>query len=670
MMVIFYGVLALLLSGALLSLALGRKEQALFAACFAVAGASAAGFLLSSRLLLTNTSLSGFLPIPLPLGQCLFRLDPLCAVFLLPAFLISGLAAILLPSCMRNMRTAGGQPHYGRHGFFFCLLIAGMLLVLTAADTVFFLISWEIMSLVPFFLLGIQDKDGMERSAARIYLVAAHLGVLPLLLLFAMMAAESGATAFALPENGWSSPGLFFVLALLGFGVKTGIFPLHVWMPVSYPAATGHVAIVLSGALVNLGIYGLLRIMELAGPAQAWWAYTLMAVGAGTGLLGVLFSLAQPDMKRALAYSSMENMGVICLALGAGLLAALHQAEFAMCLFFGGALLHLWNHAVFKSLYFLGANAVNQSVGTTTIRMLGGLQKHMPFTGFCTAVASAAIAGTPPFNGFVSELLLYVGFVVGAATLSATEANLFFWAGLFSLAGIAGFSLFSFTRLYGLVFLGSARSPVVAQARETGRDLRVVMAVLAALCLLGALAAPWLFFSLEPVIARLAGMAGSAFASAAQGMEFIWLLLIFVSGGCALLLFVFALFALWRRRLVRRNSSTTADTWGCGYLFPSARIQYTGGSFAQMPTQFFRTFLRPRIRTPELDANGELFPQRAAADFEVPDWAMTCWRDGPFQEIGRLADFAKDAQGGIVNVYVLYILIALLAALVWAFWWL
>ena len=668
-MVLLFAVLLLLFCGGTASLCMGRTARACTVASASCALACLLGFVFSLNLLLEGVTLSAALPITLPLGHCLFVADPVSAVFLLPVFLVAGIGSVLLPS---RMRTIDGQPHLGRHGFFFCMLVAGMVLVLTAADGVFFLIAWEGMSLAPFFLLSAQDKDSQERFAGWAYLVAAHLGVLPLLLLFASMSMEAGGTAFSLfaSFNGWENAGLLFALALLGFGVKIGLAPLHVWMPKVYPAAPGHVAAVLSGAMVNAGLYGIVRVLLLVGPPEIWWAYLLMAAGGISGVGGILFALAQPDMKRTLAYSSAENMGIICLALGAGLLALQTGATLAMVLFFAGALLHMWNHSLFKSLYFLGASAVSQSTGTTSINRLGGLQKRMPFAGSCMAVASASIAGVPPFNGFVGELLLYLGFVAGAIATRGTEATLVFWVGLFTLAGIAGLSLLCFTRLYGLVFLGAPRSSVVLDGRPASRSWRLAMATLAGLCIVTSLAAPYLFLSLEPALHTLVRALEKTphlldrrlFYEISQTLSY-------VSSGAMALIALAGLFALYRWKCVRRNSFETGLTWDCGYRFPSARMQYTGGGFAQFPAQVMRSFLRPKLETPRLDLRGEIFPRAASARFEATDWPESLWHTVLFRTVARLAESAKGLQHGLLNAYILYILIALLAALVWALGW-
>lgn len=664
----FHAVLLLLVGGGLASLFLGRSRHALTTASGASVLASLLGFNVTLSVFIEGSTLSGHLPLPLPLGHCLFQIDPLASAFLLPVFLLSAIGGALLPARIRALEQGDGPPvRYGRHGFFYCTLIAAMVLVLTAADAVFFLIAWEIMSLTPFFLISPQDRDSKERFATWIYLVAAHLGGLPLLLLFASMSVEAGSSAFAAlyAFAGWQSAGLLFALALAGFGLKMGLVPLHMWMPEAHASAPGHVAVLLSGTMLNLGLYGILRTLALLGFGSVWWAYALMTVGALSGLTGIVLGLAQSDMKRTLAYSSAENMGIICLALGGGLLAGHCGATTAAALLLAGVFLHMWNHSLFKSLLFLGANAVKESTHTTVSPLLGGLQKRIPFTGGCFALGCAAIAGVPPLNGFMSELVIYMGFILGSEATSG-ESSLLFWVAFFLLGSIAGLALFAFTRLFGLIFLGSPRSPAGLEAREPDSLLRAMLLLLALACLAVSLGGPWAIASLEPLLTsftlRLGLPAPLASGDFTTGIEVLrWYAL------CGLLLLLsFGLVALLRKRAVTANGSSGSPTWDCGYRLPSARMQYSGGSFSLSLALLLRPLLRPVLAVPVIRG---LFPPPQHALVTSPDWPTDLWERLLFKPVAALADKAKELQLGLVNVYVLYIFIALMTALVWALGW-
>lgn len=669
-MILYSAVLLLLLGGAVASLVLGEREKALDVASGCVLASSILGFAVSVYLLFRGETLAFSAPVPLPLGACRFSVDALSQVFLVPAFFLSGASALLLPARMRLLKQEAPKTvRYGRHCFFYCILVFSVVLVLMASDSVFFLISWELMSLAPFFLISPADRDSRERHAVWIYLVAAHLGALVLLYLFAGLSAGAQSTDFLLiaakaGEGGFASAGLLFVLALIGFGVKAGLVPLHMWMPEVYSSAPAHIAALLSGAMLNLGIYGIVRVLMLLGLTDIWWAYALMGVGAFSGILGILLGLAQTDMNRTIAYSSAENMGIVTMALGAGLLAGSSGAREAMALLLAGALLHMWNHSVFKSLLFISANALKESTHVTRIHLLGGLQKRVPITGATFAAGSAAIAGVPPLNGFMSEMLLYMGFAVAAFTLHGQEAAFYFWGAFFVLGAIAGMSVFTFTRTYGLAFLGEARSPRVAEAVEPDRLTQRVMLFFALLCFALSLLGPALYVFIDPAVSAIAAVIpGQSFSGPldqnALGRQ---LLCWYAAGGAG----VFALGAglyIFRRNLVRRNGSTQGDTWGCGYLAPSARVQYSAASYSRTLTGMLAPLVRSRESTPELT---DLFPSTSRATVETPDWPALVWEQLLFRPVMRVCEAAKGLQSGLVNMYILYIVIALMAALVYA----
>lgn len=664
------------LLGGLGALGLGNRSLAAKAAALGILAGSLAG-LAGLVFFFQNPgplppALGLELGLTLPLGKALFRLDSLSALFLLPVYLVSGLAALTMPS---QLRTLSNHVHPGRHGFFFCLLAACVVLVLTAADGIFFFMSWEVMSLAPFFLLCLPNAKAAKRPPSLTYFVAAHLGALPLLLLFAAMTVLAGSSSFPAYAALKDAPlGAFFLLALIGFGTKMGLVPFHGWMPEVYPSAPGHAAAVLSGVIVNAGVYGLIRVLSILGLASggtgpAWWAYALMITGALSGFYGIMQALAQPDLKRGLAYSSTENMGIISLALGAGLLAAhmspgrVFSSTTASSLFFAGAMLHLFNHSLFKSLLFLAANAVEQRTGSTAFHLLGGLLKRMPRTAACFAVGAAAIAGLPPLNGFMGELLMYSGFLKGAAIEPASGNTLIFWLGMFALASIAGFSLFTFARMFGLIFLGAPRTDAALEGREPRPLVRLAMLILAGLCLAAGIGAGFMLRPLFPAVFDLSLSLGLTPAAADQPVSLAGLTPWLAAGTCCLLLLL--IFGLWlnQRRVRARNGFAAGVTWDCAYRNPTARMQYTGGAFSQMPLRLMAGFLRPEIKTARI---GELFPGPSAASVKANDWLDKLWLTALFRPVARLAARAKALQHGLLNVYFLYILLALLLSLVWA----
>ncbi|HYL80989.1 MAG TPA: proton-conducting transporter membrane subunit, partial [Candidatus Acidoferrum sp.] len=471
--------------GGVAALAAGRSGR--WATVFG-AGGAVAGCLLA-----LGPALAALLGAPgqslrlawnMPGGTFFLGLDALSGLFLAPMLLLSALAAVYGTEYLSAFRA---QKSLGAAWFCFDLLLVSMAVVLTAKNSVLFLVAWETMALASFFLVTFEHERAEVREAGWTYMIATHLGTAFLLAMFLLLARAAGsfdfdrfvAAAVAVPGG----VGLVFVLAVIGFGTKAGFMPFHVWLPEAHPAAPSHVSAVMSGVMIKTGIYGLVRILTLLGPPQTWWGWLLVGIGVTSGILGVLFALAQHDLKRLLAYHSVENIGIIALGLGLGTLGMATGRPALAVLGFGGGLLHVLNHALFKGLLFLGAGSVLHGAGTREIDHLGGLQKRMPWTGACFLVGAAAISGLPPLNGFVSEFLIYLGAFSGT-TDSAGEAVLLIPAVVIigSLALIGGFATACFTKAFGIVFLGEPRSPHAAHAHEAGLAMRLPMVALAVGC--------------------------------------------------------------------------------------------------------------------------------------------------------------------------------------------
>ncbi|MCQ2445069.1 MAG: hypothetical protein MJ061_06250, partial [Mailhella sp.] len=351
----------------------------------------------------------------LPFGQLAFGLDPLSRIFLLPVFILGLTCALAGAISLRHSDPA--EHNLGAHWFFYLVLMLGMTCVMTARDGLFFMLSWELMSLSPFFLIDFNDRDQQVQDASWTYLVAAHLGAVLLIAFFALLWQENGSTLFsAMAVKTPFHATLLFFLALIGFGAKAGFAPLHVWLPEAHPAAPSHVSALLSGAMLNAGLYGILRAFDFIGDTQAlpaWSGWLIMGVGVITALMGILKALGQSHLKRLLAYSSVENMGLMLMAAGVGLVGIRNGSAELAALGFSGCIFHMLNHSAFKGLLFLCAGEVLHSTGTVQMTMLGGLQKKMPLLGCLFALGAASIACLPPFNGFAGEFIISIAMVTG-----------------------------------------------------------------------------------------------------------------------------------------------------------------------------------------------------------------------------------------------------------------
>ncbi|MGE5707515.1 MAG: proton-conducting transporter membrane subunit, partial [Bacteroidota bacterium] len=455
-------------------------------------GASLA--LLPSLSALLGHSLELSLPWSVPLGSFSLGLDPLSAFFLLPTLALSVLAAFYGTG---YLKTEVKGPWC-----FFNLLVATMALVLTARNGMLFLMAWVGMAIASFLLVTTEHERPEVQRAGWIYLVATHLGTAVLLLFFTILAQCAGSLDFSKIELLRTLPANeLFLLALVGFGMKAGFLHLHVWLPEAHPAAPSHVSALMSGVMIKTGIYGLVRTLTWLGAPPAWWGYLLIGIGLSSGILGVLFALAQHDLKRLLAYHSVENIGIITLGLGLGTLGvALHSVPMAV-LGFGGGLFHVLNHALFKGLLFLGAGSVLHGSGTLELDRLGGLLKSMPWTGYTFLVGAVAISGLPPLNGFASELLIYAGAFHGLFTPSQALLPL---AGLVGLALIGGLATACFTKAFGIVCLGEPRQALPPV--HENRRMSLSMGILALACFLASFLALPIFKLLLPAIAPITGM--------------------------------------------------------------------------------------------------------------------------------------------------------------------
>jgi len=610
-----------------------------------------------------NTLYSGRVDVltaswPMPGGGLHLEIDALSAFFLLPVFGLSLLTGIYGRSYLQGRDTG----HAAASWFHLNMLSAAMALVIVARDGLLFLVAWEIMALSPFFLVIFDDRREAVRQAAWIYLAATHLGTAFLLVMFVLLGNLAGSSDFA----GYAAvlhghPGLsstMFLLALVGFGAKAGIVPAHVWLPEAHPAAPSHASALMSGAMIKVGIYGIVRILTLMDAPMAWWGWALIAAGASSGVLGVLYALAQHDLKRLLAYHSVENIGIILIGIGIGVLGLAYGMTVLAVLGFAAGLLHVVNHSIFKGLLFLGAGAVQHAARTVEIEELGGLLKRMPWTGTTFLIGAAAIVGLPPLNGFVSEFLLVYSGYLGLIEPNTAIAS----AGLVSIVSmglISGLAAACFAKAFGVVFLGSPRSHEAGEAREAAAPMLVSMAVLALCCVAIGAAAPWAVQSLASVVGTVSHLpppqVHAALAPVTASLTAA-IVVFAVLAGVALVAWI-----LRARRLaiagVRR-----APVWGCGFQRPTARMQYTASSFAQPLVTQFRLLIRNRE---VLAAPDGYFPTSSSYVSDSGDPFLRLLFAPTFRWFGRMTRRIYVVQHGHIHVYVLYVAATLIALIFW-----
>jgi formate hydrogenlyase subunit 3/multisubunit Na+/H+ antiporter MnhD subunit len=521
-------------------------------------------------------------PLGLPWLHWQIRLDALAGFFLAVIGVVSLAVGLYGPGYVRGMEK--GRDSLAALGGFSGLFLAGMLLVVLAADAFVFMVAWEIMSLSSYFLVTFHHEHPANRRAGFLYLLMAHLGGLFILLGYAVLAGFGGGFGFAVMRSAELGPlwaSVVFVLAFVGFGMKAGLVPLHAWLPEAHPVAPSHISALMSAVMLKVAVYGFIRVVfDLVGPVYWQWGVIVLAVGSITALMGVLYALMQHDLKRLLAYHSVENIGIIFIGLGLSLLFLATGHPLLGGLALVAALYHTINHALFKGLLFLGAGAILHSANERDLDRMGGLLRRMPWTGFFFLVGCISIASLPPFNGFVSEWLTFQSALQAWQLESGVLRSLVpIAAAMLALTGALAAACF--VKVYGVAFLGQPRSRQVRHARRVPFGMRAGQGLLAALCLLlGVL--PTAVVGLLEVIPRQLLGEGLPHATA-EG--WLWLTPVApetASYSAPLVVLLFAVMAglvWWFRRggaEVKR-----CDPWDCGFTPPGPRMQYTAPAFAQ-----------------------------------------------------------------------------------------
>jgi len=578
-----------------------------------------------------------------------FKLDTVSAFFLIPIFLISPLALLYsfhyLEKPEQSSRVALNYFCYG-------LLVASMALVATASNIVTFALAWEIMSLSSFFLVVYEYQAKETRKAGYLYFIFAQGGAMFLFAAFAVIYSHTGNFSFdqvaSLPEK---IKLIVFILAFIGFGSKAGIFPLHIWLPHAHPAAPSHISAVMSGVMIKMGIYGIIRIYSLLNSPDMSYAIIVVITGMVTGILGVIYALGKQDMKKMLAYSSVENIGIILMGLGIGMIGVANDSTGMAFFGFAGAFLHVFNHSIFKSLLFMGAGAVLHKAKTKSINQLGGLMKRMPTTGKTFLAGSVAISGLPPFNGFVGEFLIYFGAFQGMKLhgLPFILATLT----IISLAVIGGLATACFTKVVGLAFLGEPRTEAAANASEAGFTMQLVMVLLASACL-------FIGIYPEPFV-RLAfsGLRDLQMVGAADPTLFLTLIRN-VSLTAALFLVIIIGITLLRRMLYVRKQVDNGPTWGCGFTQPTVRMQYTGTSYAMSMVDFYRPFVPAKTVYTGIK---KIFPGLTTYQTKVEDIAEKSMHQKVVKPLFKLLEKMRWIQHGKIQLYIAYIILAIVVLL-------
>ena len=593
-------------------------------------------------------------PWSTPLGRLPIKLDALAALFLVPIFSISALGSIYgLGYWPQRHNPANGR----RLGLFWGWMTAGMALVVLAGQMLVFLSGWELMALSGYFLLTTEDSDPAARHAGWVYFIATHIATLFLIAFFILLGMAHGSLNLwpvDMPGGQGNLPAALFILGLIGFGLKAGLVPLHIWLPGAHANAPSHVSALFSGVMLTMGIYGLVRIAGLFAQPPLWWGISFLLVGIVSAFLGIVWAAAQQDFKKMMAFSSIENMGIVTVGLGVAALGVSLHHPILVTLGLSGALLHMLNHSLFKPLLFMGAGGIIHATHHRTMDSLGGLAKPMPRTFALMLLGVMAITGLPPLNGFVSEWIIYMG-LLGTAMEKSTLALIAIIAVLLAMTG--ALALAAFTTWLSTCFSGRPRSAATAKAHDPSRFMLVPMGILAGLCLL---------IGIMPVL--IAPALGSALAAWRPDIHLpaiATLVPLRYFTLPALLLAVVGLM-VWvacgplRRLTDKRTTVSGTGTWDCGYAFPTGRMAYSGASLLQISTHFFRGIIWPQRQTPDIRG---LFPAAERFERTTPDPLLDRIIEPAADRAQRLAVAVRVVQSGNVQIYILYIFVILLTLL-------
>lgn len=598
------------------------------------------------------------LPIGLPQLPFHLRLDSLSSFFLM---VIGGVSAGVSAFAGGYFRKGEGTPP-GLICLEYHVFLVSMVMVVLADDAYAFMVAWETMAFSSFFLVIANHRIPEIRSAGYLYLLVAHIGALAILLSFGVLQANGGDYTFAVMRSQHLSPfwgSVAFVLAVFGFGAKAGLLPLHAWLPEAHPAAPSPMSALMSGVMLKIALYGILRVsFDLLESRIWWWGVLLMALGLASALFGVVFSTVQVEMKRLLAYSSIENVGLMCAGIGLSLLFSAYGMSALAALALTAALYHVVSHAFFKSLLFCSTGAVLHATGERSLGKLGGLIRFMPWVAWPSLIGVLACAGLPPLGGFVAEWLLLQSFLF-TTDLPSSFLNMLVPVVAALIALIAALSGYTMVKYFGVIFLGQPREEKLAQARDAGRWERIGMLWLALACVALGLLPTQVIALIDPVTQLLVA-GGLAQSVAASG----WLLVpvsierasyapaIFFLGVMA----SFALAYLLVRKLYN-GRTRRAPAWDCGYPWQTARMQDSAEGFGQPIRQIFEPMFRLKRHLPTpFDER-----PRYQVTVEDPHWH---WFYLPIAAmVERISKMVGKLQQGRIAVYLIYSFVTLIVVL-------
>lgn len=650
------GILILFLSGCCALFLSGRKKGISLAIGFGLAQF----FLLpqSFYVLLSGKVLESSLQFSEPIGCVSLRLDALSALFLIIIAVGSLLTSVYSIGYLRNYK--GSENNISTYYFFLGFLAASMASVVIVQNAVFFLFVWELMSLSSFFLVSFDHQRDETRKTAVYYLVAMQVSAAFLFLAFGLVSSITNSFDFSsfgeVFQNNSSHGVIAGVLFFLGFGVKAGFFPMHTWLPRAHPTAPSGVSALMSGVMIKTGIYGILRVISLGGMQSKVFAYGIITIGLLTALYGIANASVQKDFKRILAFSSIENIGIIGIALGVGLLGLTYNNSIVTLLGFAGVLLHTFNHFTFKSLLFYSVGIVYQETHTRNIEYCGGLVKQLPRTAILSFLGFVAISGMPPLSGFVGEFLIYLG-IIKSISIENFALSITAVVALIGMTLTGAIALLTFTKTFGIVFLGSPRVQSEQRISEEHHRLELLVTLVLAVPIVVLGIVPFFFI---PLLTQMIVIVHPALDEVA--LQYFNYSVKYISIAAIIFMVIVLGAVLLRRVLLLKKSVRSFKTWDCGYQGGSSRLQYSGSSFIQL----FQTLLSPVVPQKKIVVQEEsIFPSSMRFESHTYDFFERHLLQPIMQLINTLLDKFSWIQSGKLQQYILYGLLFLISVLIW-----
>ncbi|PKL16250.1 MAG: hypothetical protein CVV49_17190 [Spirochaetae bacterium HGW-Spirochaetae-5] len=650
---VFFAGIILFIAGGVFSEIISFRFKSSVSVIFSVSGSILTGYAAVLSLSGHGSSEITFL-MNFPFGETRFVMDSLSALFVLI------FSAVYLPV---SIYSGGYMKHYNNgkkerlHYISLSLLISSMMLVVTVTNSLVFLVLWEIMSLSSFFLVSFENEKEDVYSASINYLIAMHVGVVFIIGAFAYMSFASGGSSFddfrSVLNSNKTAGDIIFFLSFIGFGTKAGFFPFHSWLPKAHPAAPSHVSAIMSGLMIKTGIYGILRIITLIDNPSKTTGFILLAISAYTAMFGILYAMNDRDMKRQLAYSSIENIGIIGMAISVGILGLAFENKYMAVLGFTGAVLHIINHSFFKTLLFLAAGSVYLNTHSRNMETMGGIIKKLPYTGSIFILASVAISGLPPLNGFISEFFIYYSMISGIKTSPVLFVTMI--GGFSLLALIGAVAVIAFTKSAGVIFLGSSRRTDIDHYHEN-KSMVIPMIFIAILMVLSGLLPHKIMGYTSGISALLVKGDGE--------VEFVRAVSLAADLSLAMIIFcgIVLSITIFRVILYKREKVEYFKTWDCGYQGGTSRMQYTASSYSADTVNVTKPIL---INRKELTPPEGIFPKKSwikTSDVDITDIIITHvikkW-------IERFFDAVSVIQSRTAQQYVIYVIIFIIITFIW-----